>query len=162
MPEEARGNLIPELTLTMSILAERAGLDGVVCSVSDAKLIRQTQKPGFKIITPGIRRPDSSKQDQKRVATPTDAALVGAWPVIGRIVTEAADPVAAMQRVNDEIASALKTKSRDEESPSVMGGEQEPMCPDCGHTTIRNGLRYKCLNCGRTVLCPELGREAVN
>lgn len=81
-------------------LAQSAGLDGVVCSPHDLVGIRQATGPDFLTVVPGIRPPDTSAQDQKRVATPAAAIAAGAGIlVIGRAITGAADPVAAAQAI---------------------------------------------------------------
>lgn len=145
-------NFIPELTKKMAMLAQKSGLDGVVCSASDAKDIRTACGPDFIIITPGIRWPNSKKDDQKRVDTPTAAILAGAdWLVIGRLVTESKDPVDTLKQVNEEIAAALESKAKMSEiSPAIATGEYVPYCTACGHKMvgISGGSYYRCENCG--------------
>ena len=73
--------------------AKEAGLDGVVCSVHEAKAIREACGEDFCIVTPGIRLADDNVNDQKRVATPAYAKEQGSsMLVVGRSITGAADP----------------------------------------------------------------------
>jgi orotidine-5'-phosphate decarboxylase len=90
-------------------LAERArdaGLDGFVASPREIGLLRRALGPKWVIVTPGIR-PAERGDDQKRTATPGAAISAGAdYIVVGRPITAAPDPVAAVRAVLDEIASA--------------------------------------------------------
>jgi orotidine-5'-phosphate decarboxylase len=84
----------------LAALAAGAGIDGVVASVHEVAAIRATAA-GLRVLTPGIRLPGDSAGDQARVATPADAVRVGAdYLVLGRTVTAASDPRAAMDRVH--------------------------------------------------------------
>lgn len=90
--------------LRLAELAKTAGLDGIVASPAEAKLIRQKLGDNFLIVTPGVRPLWSVSHDQKRVATPKDAISSGAnFIVIGRPITEAKDPVKAAQEVLQEM-----------------------------------------------------------
>jgi len=105
--------------LRLATLAKEAGMDGVVASPSEAKLIREEMGDDFIIITPGVRPewaavndPSTSsgsvlslpKDDQKRIATPREAVLSGAnYIVVGRPITEAPDPLDAAKRILEEI-----------------------------------------------------------
>jgi orotidine-5'-phosphate decarboxylase len=81
-------------------LAAASGLDGVVCSAEEAAMLRDTLGPGFVSVTPGIRLPGDAKGDQSRVVTPEDAVRRGAhYLVIGRPVTQSADPSATLQSI---------------------------------------------------------------
>ena len=81
-------------------LARRAGLDGVVCSPHDLAGIRHDLGRDFLTVVPGIRPADAATQDQKRVATPVSAMAAGAdILVIGRAITESADPAKAAQDI---------------------------------------------------------------
>lgn len=92
-------------------LAKAAGMDGVVCSAQEAAMLRQQIGPDFLLVTPGIRPAGSAVDDQSRILTPARAIQAGAdYLVVGRPVTQAGDPVAALQRINDEIATVLGTK----------------------------------------------------
>lgn len=74
--------------------AKAAGLDGVVCSVHEARAIHEACGNDFLTVTPGIRLADDSKDDQKRVATPTFAKEQGCdHIVVGRSITKSADPL---------------------------------------------------------------------
>lgn len=73
--------------------AKEAGLDGVVCSVHEAKAIKEACGEDFLTVTPGIRLASDSKDDQKRVATPEFAREQGCdYIVVGRSITKAANP----------------------------------------------------------------------
>jgi len=86
-------------------LAQSCGLDGVVCSSLEIGAIRDACGPDFKLIVPGIRPAGADIADQKRVMTPPDAARAGAdHLVIGRPITQAADPVLAAQQINESLA----------------------------------------------------------
>jgi orotidine-5'-phosphate decarboxylase len=88
--------------------AQACGLDGVVCSAHEAKAIRQACGPQFKLITPGIRPFSAASGDQSRVMTPTEALRAGSdYLVIGRPITDAADPVEATQAILDELRDVL-------------------------------------------------------
>ncbi len=84
-------------------MAQAAGVDGAVCSPHEAAVVRAVAGPGFTIVTPGIRLAGGSAHDQARVATPATAAEAGAdYLVVGRAVTQAPDPVAALRRIRAE------------------------------------------------------------
>ncbi|MEO8344057.1 MAG: orotidine-5'-phosphate decarboxylase [Betaproteobacteria bacterium] len=83
------------------------GLDGVVCSAVEAKDMRVALGPAFKLVTPGIRPAGSAKDDQARIITPAAAIANGAdYLVVGRPITQADDPVAALASINAAIGSA--------------------------------------------------------
>ena len=85
-------------------LAQAAGADGVVCSAREARELRRQCGPGFLLVTPGIRPAGSGADDQRRVATPREALADGAdYLVIGRPVTRAPDPAAALREINADI-----------------------------------------------------------
>ena len=95
--------------------ALECGVDGVVSSALDAAAIRRQTKK-LLLITPGVRSPGAIKGDQKRVATPAEALRDGAnYLVIGRQVTRAADPRAALHQIRDEIESGPPHASYDAE-----------------------------------------------
>ncbi len=80
--------------------AKAAGLDGVVCSVHEAKAIHETCGDDFLTVTPGIRLAEDSKDDQKRVATPAYAKEQGCdYIVVGRSITKSVDPKATYERI---------------------------------------------------------------
>ncbi len=85
-------------------LAQRAGLDGVVCSARETEVIKMTCGRSFLAVTPGIRPIWSAKNDQERIFTPSEALRVGAdYLVIGRPITAAYDPLRALERISEEI-----------------------------------------------------------
>lgn len=94
----------PQLVERMARLTQASGLDGVVCSAQEAALLRKACGANFKLVTPGIRLADAGKDDQKRIVTPAAAVAAGAdYLVVGRPITQAADPLAALARINAEI-----------------------------------------------------------
>ena len=79
--------------------AREAGLDGVVCSPLEAGLVKEACGEEFLTVTPGIRYPDAAKDDQSRITSPARAREIGSdFIVMGRPITQAADPVAAYRR----------------------------------------------------------------
>lgn len=85
--------------------AQSAGMDGIIASPLEAATLRQKLGPEMLIVTPGVRSAGANRGDQKRVATPAEAIRDGASHlVIGRQVTRAADPVAAIRQIRAEIA----------------------------------------------------------
>jgi orotidine-5'-phosphate decarboxylase len=90
--------------LRLAVLAKESGLDGVVCSPEEVVAIRAACGPGFLLVVPGIRPAGSAAADQKRIATPGSAARAGAdLLVIGRPITGATDPAAAVREIAREI-----------------------------------------------------------
>lgn len=80
--------------------AREAGLDGVVCSPLEARLVKDACGTDFLTVTPGIRYPDAAKDDQSRITSPAKAREIGSdFIVVGRPITAAEDPVAAYRRV---------------------------------------------------------------
>jgi orotidine-5'-phosphate decarboxylase len=101
-------NEVPASLVTkLAGLAKQSGLDGVVASPEEIKIIRQTvATPGFLIVTPGIRA-SGTADDQRRVMTAGDAVRAGAeYLVVGRPIISAADPVKAAADMISEIESA--------------------------------------------------------
>ena len=93
--------------LRLARLAQAAGLDGVVCSAREAALLRAELGDDFKLVTPGIRPQGAAMDDQTRVLTPADAIRQGSdYLVMGRPITQAADPVAVLAAVNQELSAA--------------------------------------------------------
>jgi len=89
----------------LATLAQRAGLDGVVCAAQEIAALRRECGPDFKLVVPGIRPANSATGDQKRTMTPAEAAGLGADVlVIGRPITNAPDPAAAAQAIAAELA----------------------------------------------------------
>lgn len=91
----------------LATLAEDAGVDGVVASALEASWLRNRVADDFLIVTPGIRPAGASRDDQNRVATPAEAVEAGAdYLVVGRPITQAPDPEAALHAVLAEIEGA--------------------------------------------------------
>ncbi|MGI9952306.1 orotidine-5'-phosphate decarboxylase [Moorellaceae bacterium AZ2] len=87
-------------------LAQECGLDGVVASALELEAIRSACGPDFVIVTPGIRPAGSRRDDQSRVLTPGEAVRRGAsYLVVGRPVTSAPDPVAAVNSILGEMGA---------------------------------------------------------
>ena len=95
----------PELQVPrLAQLAQQSGLDGVVCSAQEAAQLKQLCGASFKLVTPGIRPADAAQDDQSRVMTPQAALSAGAdYLVIGRPITQSADPLAALHKINQQI-----------------------------------------------------------
>lgn len=86
--------------------AQKAGLNGVVCSPLEAAAVHERCGDDFLTITPGVRFAEGDVQDQKRVMTPKQAAQAGSdYIVMGRPITQAEDPVAAYKRAVKEFLS---------------------------------------------------------
>jgi len=97
-----------ELAIYRAMLAQEAGLDGVVASGEETEALRQALGPGPLIVTPGIRPRGSEVHDQARTVTPAQAIGAGAdYLVVGRPITRARDPRAAAEAIVGEIAAAL-------------------------------------------------------
>lgn len=92
-----------EQVLRLAALATDAGLDGLVCSAQEARALKEVQ-PSLQLVTPGIRPAGSSADDQKRILTPCQALEAGSdYLVIGRPISQAADPAAALAAVVAEL-----------------------------------------------------------
>ncbi len=90
---------LADVVIHYGALAQQAGLDGVVCSPLEAGEIHQALGDSFITVTPGVRFADGPVGDQVRVTTPAKAKALGAdYIVVGRPITQAADPVAAYRR----------------------------------------------------------------
>jgi len=90
--------------LRLAYLARNAGMDGIVCSPEETAAIRQEFGRGFVMVTPGVRPEGAEQGDQLRIATPKLALEAGAdYLVIGRPITEAADPLAAFEAIAEEM-----------------------------------------------------------
>jgi len=98
---------VEEQVMRLAQLTFNAGLDGIVCSAHEVKMLRDNLGEKFKLITPGIRPSSSNNDDQKRVMTPGQAIKAGSdYLVIGRPITRAADPGQALKEISEEISAA--------------------------------------------------------
>ena len=105
LKEIGLGGNLKDAVLKLAYLGKKAGLDGVVASPMEIKLIRKELGEGFLIVTPGIRPAWAVSDDQKRTATPNIAIKDGAdYIVVGRPITEAKDPFAAAKGILKEMA----------------------------------------------------------
>ncbi len=96
-----------EQVMRLARLTQASGLDGVVCSAQEAKMLKQELGVDFKLVTPGIRPASTEAGDQRRILTPAEAIAAGSdYLVIGRPITQAADPLEALVRIEQEIAGA--------------------------------------------------------
>ncbi|ERS85666.1 orotidine 5'-phosphate decarboxylase [Marinobacter sp. C1S70] len=90
----------------LATLTKNSGLDGVVCSAQEAPRLKAEQGSDFQLITPGIRPLTADKGDQQRIMTPVDALKAGSdYLVIGRPITQAPDPLAALEAIHAEVAA---------------------------------------------------------
>jgi len=95
---------LEELVVQLALLAKRAGLDGVVASPREVRLVREALGQDFIIMCPGVRSSANNIHDHRRAATPREAIEAGAdYIVIGRPILEAPDPVAACQDILQEL-----------------------------------------------------------
>ncbi|RZN47792.1 orotidine-5'-phosphate decarboxylase [Escherichia sp. E10V10] len=85
----------------LAALTQKCGLDGVVCSAQEAVRFKQAFGQDFKLVTPGIRPQGSDAGDQRRIMTPEQALAAGVdYMVIGRPVTQSADPAQTLKAIN--------------------------------------------------------------
>ncbi len=95
--------------LRLAALTQDCGLDGVVCSPQEAATLRGRLGTNFQLITPGVRPAGAATDDQRRVMTPGQAINSGAnYLVIGRPITQAADPISVLAAINDEISGLTR------------------------------------------------------
>lgn len=93
-----------EHVLRLASLAKSSGMDGVVCSAQESSMLSQQLGRDFVLVTPGIRPAGSDAGDQKRILTPSEAMAAGShYLVMGRPITQAADPIAVLTQVNKEL-----------------------------------------------------------
>ena len=96
---------LPEQVLRLAGLVKEMGLNGVVCAPSDITSIKNKFGKEFLTVTPGIRPSKSNLNDQRRVATPSEAIKGGSdFIVIGRPITESKNPCSALERIHKEIS----------------------------------------------------------
>ncbi|HEY7550041.1 MAG TPA: orotidine-5'-phosphate decarboxylase [Hyphomicrobiaceae bacterium] len=99
------------LVVRRARLARAAGCDGIVASGLEAAAVRAAVGPDAPIVTPGIRVPGGAAGDQARAATPHAAIVGGAdYLVVGRPVTQAADPPRAAAQFVQAIGDALAAR----------------------------------------------------
>lgn len=97
-------NSIKDEVLRLAGIAEKAGIDGLVCSGQELEFIKKEFGDRFKLVIPGIR-PASGSHDQKRVMTPKEAVSKGAdYLVIGRAITEAENPDFVLKQIKNDVS----------------------------------------------------------
>jgi orotidine-5'-phosphate decarboxylase len=97
-------NCPAEQVLHLARLAKSSGLQGVVCSAQEASALKADLGADFKLVTPGIRLPGSTADDQRRIVSPIDAITSGSdYLVIGRPITQSADPLATLNQINQSL-----------------------------------------------------------
>jgi orotidine-5'-phosphate decarboxylase len=103
-----------ELVRRLAVLSASSGMDGLVASPREAGLIRAVvRKPGFIVVTPGVRPAGSAVNDQMRVATPGEAIASGAdYIVVGRPILKAADPAQAASKILEEMKLDSRSVAR--------------------------------------------------
>ena len=92
---------LSDQVLHLASMTKDSGLDGVVCSAQEARTLKEALGEDFKLVTPGIRLANSAADDQRRIVTPSDAMALGSdYLVIGRPITQSADPLATLLEIN--------------------------------------------------------------
>jgi orotidine-5'-phosphate decarboxylase len=92
---------LSDQVLHLASMTKDSGLDGVVCSAQEARTLKESLGKDFKLVTPGIRLANSAADDQRRIVTPADAMALGSdYLVIGRPITQSADPLATLLEIN--------------------------------------------------------------
>ena len=92
---------LSDQVLHLASMTKDSGLDGVVCSAQEARTLKESLGEDFKLVTPGIRLANSAADDQRRIVTPADAMALGSdYLVIGRPITQSADPLATLLEIN--------------------------------------------------------------
>lgn len=108
LAEAGYGRTAAELVAERARAAAAAGMDGIVCSPREAAAVRAAVGPDLVVVTPGVRPAGAATGDQKRTMTPKDAIRAGAdYLVVGRSVSQAADPRSAAEALVAEIEAAL-------------------------------------------------------
>ena len=91
----------------LAALAQVSGMDGVVCSAQESSMLSADLGADFVLVTPGIRPAGADQGDQKRIMTPIQAMQAGShYLVMGRPITQAADPIALLRQINQELLQA--------------------------------------------------------
>ncbi|MCD6575403.1 orotidine-5'-phosphate decarboxylase [Candidatus Aerophobetes bacterium] len=107
---------IKEKVLFLAAKAKEAGLDGVICSGEEIKILRDSFGPGFLLVVPGIRTGGIKGDEQRRILTPEEAVNRGAdYLVIGRPILQAPDPVEATKKIAERI-SGISFNARGKEN----------------------------------------------
>ncbi len=102
--EAGYGLAVRDLVRLRAEQARTIGIDGIVCSANEARLVRDVAGPAMAIVTPGIRPAGAAAGDQKRTLTPAEAVAAGCdYLVVGRPIIRAADPRAAAEAIIAEI-----------------------------------------------------------
>jgi orotidine-5'-phosphate decarboxylase len=110
LPEIGVRTTVAEQVGRLAVLAQSAGLDGVVASPQELALIRSRCGPTFRIVTPGIRGAADAAGDQRRTLSAGDALAAGAsYLVVGRPIIAAPDPRAAAERITAECRASDAT-----------------------------------------------------
>jgi len=98
----------------LATLAKEAGVGGVVAAAAEARSLKRLVGADLLVVTPGIRLEGDAHHDQARVATPAGATDAGAdYLVVGRSITGAADPVAALAMVRSQAASMARPRDQE-------------------------------------------------
>lgn len=91
---------IQEHAIGLAKLAQKAGIDGCICSPHEVSLLKQNVEEGFMCVTPGIRLAHDTMDDQKRVMTPLQAVEMGAdYLVVGRSITASSSPIDTYNKI---------------------------------------------------------------
>lgn len=99
-----------EIVLRLSTLGREAGIDGIISSANEIKVIKEYFGKDFIILTPGIRPQNGNTDDQKRISTPSEAVKAGAdFLVIGRPITASENPRETLKKIVKEIEGALSS-----------------------------------------------------
>ena len=94
-----------EQVKSLASLTKESGLDGVVCSAQEAKMLRELLGDDFLLVTPGIRPLGADIGDQSRVMTPADAYTAGvSYIVVGRPITRSENPIAVIDQINIDMS----------------------------------------------------------
>ncbi len=102
------GGNVDEHVMRLARFARECGLDGIVCSARESKAIKAELGRDFYLVAPGIRPSGTGRDDQQRIATPFEAIKSGSDQlVIGRPITQAADPMQALIAISHEVKAAL-------------------------------------------------------
>jgi orotidine-5'-phosphate decarboxylase len=108
LAEAGVSSSVQEQVKRMARLADASGLDGVVASPHEVKLVRESvERQNFVVVAPGVRPAGTASDDQRRVMTPLEAVRAGAdYLVVGRAILKAPDPAEAARRIVEEMQQA--------------------------------------------------------